>query len=100
MAWLRAIDGACGRCGYPAAETLPLEPVDLYAVAREVVQLYSLGGVAGAAKVELEGTGRAGGGAPVLARRDEVKEVLVNLLENARNAGARRVAVRVSRDGR
>ena len=69
-------------------------------MAREVVQLYSLGGVAGAAKVELEGTGRAGGGAPVLARRDEVKEVLVNLLENARNAGARRVVVRVSGDGR
>jgi len=32
----------------------------------------------------------------VRARRDEVKEVLVNLLENARNAGARTVAVRVS----
>ena len=97
---LDAIARAFSRFGSPAAETLPLEPVDLYAVAREVVQLYSLGGVAGAAKVELEGTRGAGGGAPVLARRDEVKEVLVNLLENARNAGARRVAVRVSGDGR
>jgi signal transduction histidine kinase len=29
-----------------------------------------------------------------------VKEVLVNLLENARNAGARRVTVRVSEGGR
>jgi signal transduction histidine kinase len=30
------------------------------------------------------------------ARADEVKEVVVNLLENARNAGARRVEVRVA----
>jgi signal transduction histidine kinase len=36
----------------------------------------------------------------VLARRDEVKEVVVNLLENARNAGARTVTVRVSDGGR
>ena len=33
------------------------------------------------------------------ARRDEVKEVLINLLENARNAGARRVTVRISDGG-
>jgi signal transduction histidine kinase len=30
------------------------------------------------------------------ARPDEVKQVLVNLLENARNAGAKRVEVRVA----
>jgi signal transduction histidine kinase len=36
----------------------------------------------------------------VRARRDEVKEVLVNLLENARNAGAHTVTVRVSDGGR
>ena len=39
-------------------------------------------------------------GTPVSARRDELKEVLVNLLENARNAGARHVNVRVSASGR
>ena len=30
-----------------------------------------------------------------LARRDEVKEVLVNLFENARNAGARTITMQV-----
>ncbi len=89
---LDAIARAFSRFGSPAAETLPLESVDLYGVAREVVQLYSLGGVAGAARFELGGAA----GPPVQARRDEVKEVLVNLLENARNAGARHVVVHVS----
>jgi two-component system, NtrC family, nitrogen regulation sensor histidine kinase NtrY len=89
---LDAIARTFSRFGSPAAETLPLEPVDLHALAREVVQLYSLGGVGGAARFEFSGAG----GSPVLARRDEVKEVLVNLLENARNAGARQVTVHVA----
>jgi len=67
--------------------------------AREVVQLYAL--------AEREGGKRGGdgphgggrGGTAPLARKDEVKEVLVNLLENARNAGARTVTVRVSDGG-
>jgi nitrogen fixation/metabolism regulation signal transduction histidine kinase len=88
---LDAIARTFSRFGSPAAETSPLEPVDLHALAREVVQLYALGGVGGATRFQLEGTS----GPPGQARRDEVKEVLVNLLENARNAGARRVTVRV-----
>ena len=92
---LDAIARTFSRFGSPAAEGRPLELVDLYAVAREVVQLYVLGGVPAAAQFELIGAS----GPPVQARRDEVKEVLVNLLENARNANARRVAVRVSADG-
>jgi signal transduction histidine kinase len=92
---LDAIARAFSRFASPAAETLPLEPVDIHAVAREVVRLYTLGGAEVAATVELTG----GSGAPASARRDEVKEVLVNLLENARNAGARRVTVRVSDGG-
>jgi two-component system nitrogen regulation sensor histidine kinase NtrY len=92
---LDAIARAFSRFASPPAEALPLEPVDLHAVAREVVRLYTLGG-AEAAHVELAG----GPGAPAAARRDEVKEVLVNLLENARNAGARHVTVRIADGGR
>src|SRR5207244_9466961 len=93
---LDAIARLFSRFASPAAEAPPLEPVDVHAVAREVVHLYTLGGMEAGAQVEL--TGEAG--APASARRDEVKEVLVNLLENARNAGARRVLVRVSDGGR
>jgi len=93
---LDAIARAFSRFASPAAEALPLEPVDVYAVAREVVHLYTLGGVEVGARVEIAGDP----GGAVRARRDEVKEVLVNLLENARNAGARTVAVRVSNGGR
>jgi len=93
---LDSIARAFSRFASPAAEALPLEPVDVYAVAREVVHLYTLGGVEAGARVEISGEA----GPPVHARRDEVKEVLVNLLENARNAGARRVAVRVLDSGR
>ena len=62
-----------------------------HGLAIEVVQLYQLAGE-GAATVRLEAAGPAWGD----ARRDEVKEVLVNLLENARNAGARGIVVAVA----
>jgi len=70
--------------------------VDLIGVARGVVQLYGLGGPSGAA-MKCETAGVAG--ARALARRDELKEVLVNLLENARAAGARNVRLRVADGG-
>jgi len=101
LAEIDRLDGiarAFSRFGAPpasAGEQVPLEPVDLAATAREVVQLYDLGG---ATKFEV----RASNGAPppALARKDEVKEVLVNLLENARNAEAKRVTVQVAASGR
>jgi signal transduction histidine kinase len=101
LAEIDRLDGiarAFSRFGAPSgAELLPLEPVDLAATAREVVQLYDLGpGRAGAPRFEV----RASNGAPALARKDEVKEVLVNLLENARNADAKRVTVQVAASGR
>src|SRR5205807_9867197 len=55
---LDAIARAFSRFASPPAEALPLEPVDVYAVAREVVHLYTLGGVEAGARVELE-IGRA-----------------------------------------
>jgi len=94
---LDGIARAFSRFGAPAEGQPPLEPVDLLAVARETVQLYGLGGAAGGAVVRFETDGET---APVRARRDEVKEVLVNLLENARQADAKRVVVRLTAGGR
>ena len=94
---LDTIARAFSRFGAPAAAQPPLEAVDLHAVAREVVQLYALGDAPDAARVLLGGA--PGGGAPAEARTDEVKEVLVNLVENARDAGAREVRVQVDGGG-
>jgi signal transduction histidine kinase len=115
LAEIDRLDGiarAFSRFGAPVAEQVPLEPVDLATAAREVVQLYGLGGGGGGGG----GSGSGGddqeggatrfevradsGAAPALARPDEVKEVLVNLLENARNAAAKRVTVSVADGGR
>jgi nitrogen fixation/metabolism regulation signal transduction histidine kinase len=77
------------RFGAPPEAAGPLEPVDIAAAAAEVVQLYAL--AEDGARVRLVTAG------PVArpARRDEVKEMLVNLLENARNAAAREIVVDV-----
>lgn len=77
------------RYGAPPEGAAPLASVDLGQVLGEVVPLYRVG----EAPMEVE-VGTAAG-IPVRARRDEVKEVLLNLLENARDAGARRVVLRV-----
>ena len=101
LAEIDRLDGiarAFSRFGTPhpsGAEQLPLEPVDLAATAREVVQLYDLG-----ATPRFEVRTSNGAPPPALARKDEVKEVLVNLLENARNADAKRVTVHVAASGR
>ena len=92
---LDAIARAFSRFGAPGAEQAALEAVDLHTVAREVVQLYALGDAGGAARVVLAGRS----GTLVQARKDEVKEVLVNLVENSRNAGAKEIAVRVEDGG-
>ena len=98
---LDGIARAFSRFGAPVAEQLPLEPVDLAAAAREVVQLYGLGsGKAGGKDATRFEVRAAEGGGAALARKDEVKEVLVNLLENARNADAKRVTVSVREGGR
>jgi nitrogen fixation/metabolism regulation signal transduction histidine kinase len=87
---LDAVARAFARFGAPPApqDPGPLGPVDLVAVARETAALYALGGGAG---VELVTDGVVKG----VARPDELREVLVNLVENARNAAATRIVVTV-----
>lgn len=89
---LDAIARGFARFGAPGAESAPLEAVDLVAVARDVVSLYELGGGEHAGTVAVETAQKA---LSVQARRDEVREVLLNLLENARDAGAKRIEVRL-----
>jgi two-component system, NtrC family, nitrogen regulation sensor histidine kinase NtrY len=86
---LDTIARAFSRFAAPAGETQPLDRVDLGLVVGEVVQLYRL--AEEGCEVDLRLEGPAFGA----ARADEVKEVLVNLLENARNADARRVLITV-----
>ena len=92
---LDAIARGFARFGAPGAEVVPLESVNLMAVARDVVSLYELGEHPGTVTVE----GATNGG-PVQARRDEVREVLLNVLENARDAGAARVQILIEEGGR
>jgi nitrogen fixation/metabolism regulation signal transduction histidine kinase len=86
---LDTIARAFSRFGLPGSQQAPLEDVDVAAVAREVVGLYRL--TADGVAVDIEGLEFS----RHPARKDEVKEVLGNLLENARNAEARRITIRI-----
>ncbi len=88
---LGEIARAFSRYGLPAESTGPLEPVDVTAVVRETLALYRAGdtGVEYRQDVEPDLPG-------VQARAAELKEVLVNLLENARAAIDRDGTVTVS----
>ena len=86
---LDTIARAFSRFAAPEAGDQPLDRVDLGVAVGEVVQLYRL--AEEGCEVELEREPRSYGA----ARVDEVKEVVVNLLENARNADAKLVRVRV-----
>ncbi len=86
---LDTIARAFSRFAAPAGEQEPLDRIDLNLAVGEVVQLYRL------AEEGCEVRLARGNGAYGAARADEVKEVVVNLLENARNAGARVVDVSV-----
>lgn len=85
---LDTIARAFSRFAAPAADAPPLERLDLVRAARESASLYALGG---GATVTVSGADSAW----VAARPDEVKEVLVNLIENAREAGARAITIEV-----
>jgi two-component system, NtrC family, nitrogen regulation sensor histidine kinase NtrY len=86
---LDTIARAFSRFGAPAGDEQPIDRIDLSIAVGEVVQLYRL--AEEGCEVELVSEPLPFGA----ARPDEVKEVVVNLLENARNAGAKRVEVRV-----
>ena len=73
----------------PEREAGPLEAIDLGGVCREVAQLFTL--AASGLSVVVEGA--AGG--PVEARREELMQVLLNLLDNARAADAGRIRLRL-----
>lgn len=79
----------------------PITVVDLPAVAAEVAELFRLGGES--ALVQLSGVSSA----MVRARKEELIQVLLNLVENARHAGATEIrlvvgaeALRVEDNGR
>jgi signal transduction histidine kinase len=86
---LDTIARAFSRFAAPAAPDQPLDRIDLNVAVGEVVQLYRL------AEDGCEVRLITQPGATGAARSDEVKEVVVNLLENARNAGATLVEVTV-----
>ena len=88
---LDAIARAFSRFALPSAQRPPVEVVDAGDVVREVVGLYQLGDTP--VRWEIAGDEHLA----VVARRDELVEVLVNLFENARDAGATSVVVRSER---
>jgi nitrogen fixation/metabolism regulation signal transduction histidine kinase len=81
------------RYGTAPQERPPGGPIDVAAVVRDVVELERLGQDEISWQVD-------GADAPAfaIARADELREVLLNLLENARHARSRRVRASVGRD--
>jgi nitrogen fixation/metabolism regulation signal transduction histidine kinase len=90
---LDAIARAFSRFGAPPAEAAALVSSDLTGIAQDAAALYSL--ASGDAEVRVE----AAGPVEALVRPDEVKEVLINLIENARDAAATIVTIRVAHEG-
>jgi two-component system nitrogen regulation sensor histidine kinase NtrY len=86
---LDAIARAFSRFGAPPSGAEPLGRVDAVEVVRDTAGLYALADGAGV-RVEADGL------VPVLARPDELKEVLINLIENARAAGASAIVLTVA----
>ncbi|GJG84916.1 hypothetical protein tb265_00970 [Gemmatimonadetes bacterium T265] len=87
---LDEIARAFSRYGTAPTQAAPPEPTDVAAIARDVVALERLGG--GDVRWELGAPPRAS----AWARDGELREVVLNLLENARLAGAEHVGVTVA----
>ncbi len=85
---LDAIARAFSRFGAPQTGSVPLVRADLVAIAEDAAALYSL---SGEARVSVA----ADGVVEAMVPPNEVKEVLINLVENARDAGAANVTIAV-----
>ena len=83
------------RYGSAPADLPPSEAVDIAAVVRDVVGLEQMGDRK--VKWQLRGADRA---LWAMARKDEMRDVLLNVFENARLAGARRVEITVREEER
>jgi signal transduction histidine kinase len=83
------------RYGSAPADLPPAEAVDVAAVVRDVVGLEQMGGRT--IKWQLRGADRPSW---AMARKDEMRDVLLNIFENARLAGARRVDISVREEER
>ncbi len=91
---LDEIARAFSRYGTAPAQQAPAAPLDVAHIVRDVVTLETLGESA----VQWR-THDAHRPAAALASEDELREALLNILENARLANARRVDIVVRRDG-
>ena len=89
---LDEIARAFSRYGMMPDEQEPAGAVDVAAVVEDVVRLEQLG--AGDVEWSANGTGAS---VVAMARDTELREVLLNVLENARLAGARRVRVSLAK---
>ena len=83
------------RYGSAPADLPPAMPMDVSAVVRDVVDLETMGDRE--VKWRVHGPNRP---AWAMARKDEMRDVLLNVFENARLAGARHVDVTVREDDR
>lgn len=91
---LDEIARAFSRYGQPPEQRAGAEPTDVAAVVRELVELESMG--EGGVQWSVAGAGQP---LTALARRDELREVLLNVFENARLAGASRVRAELGQEG-
>ncbi|HJQ09926.1 MAG TPA: ATP-binding protein [Gemmatimonadaceae bacterium] len=92
---LDGIARSFSRYGSAPADLPPAESVDVAAVVKDVVGLEQMGDRK--VKWQLRGADR---GLWAMARKDEMRDVLLNVFENARLAGARRVEITVREEDR
>ena len=83
------------RYGSAPADLPPPVSIDVGAVLKDVVALEQMG--AGKVKWQLRGADRP---AWAMARKDELRDVLLNVFENARHAGARHVEITLREEDR